>query len=501
MASISANGSRGHHKFTLNVWESYVSAGDSNYSTVNWELILSSITNGYDWYYSSTVPVTYSVNINGTVYNGNIMSYDGRSSVTVASNSLNITHNNDGNKSIDFSFSISSINVSYLPGSASNNGNMNLTYIPRQANITNAPSSFTDEGNPSFTYSNPANASMKCWLDPLLTGTHYAERTITGTGGTYTWNLTETERNQLRQALTNATNSRGTCRIGLNSYIGSSTFKSVADRTLIIVNANPIFNSVNVYDSNTTTKALTGNNKTIIKGYSNVKSVFNPANVEPKKYATLKTYMADTLSSSYSSTQEVSILNKGYTKSSIKTQVIDSRGNSSSITIDFTKNNYNFINYQDIVKNSISVNRSDGGVGKFVTLKFNGTYWNGNFGAVNNELEVSYKYKKTTSSQYVTGTTTIIPTINNNEFSFDGLVAGDTLDNGFDINSTYDIIVTVSDKLSTIDFQAVIGAGSPAIAIYGNKVALGDKYDTSLGGIQLWGDIYINGQLFSRGDE
>ena len=153
MASISANGSRGHHKFTLNVNETYVSGGADNYSDVSWDLILEPIQRGWDWYYSATVPVKYSVNIDGTIYEGNIMSYDGQSTVTVASNSKRIYHNSDGSKSINFSFSVwDNVSANYLPGSASNSGSMNLTTIPRYANITYFNVSQRDETSVQFNW-------------------------------------------------------------------------------------------------------------------------------------------------------------------------------------------------------------------------------------------------------------------------------------------------------------------------------------------------------------
>lgn len=158
MGSCSGNGSRGHHSFTLNVWESYVSDGANNYSTVNWELILSPIVTGYDWSYSSRVPVTWAVSIAGNNYSGNIMQYDGRSTVTVASGSVNIWHDSDGSKSIDFSFSIAEqISASYLPGNASGSGNMVLTKIPRYANITNFNVSKRDETSFSVSYNTDAS--------------------------------------------------------------------------------------------------------------------------------------------------------------------------------------------------------------------------------------------------------------------------------------------------------------------------------------------------------
>lgn len=159
MGSCSGNGSRGHHSFTLNLWESYVSDGASNYSTVNWELILAPIVRGYNWSYSSNVPVTWGVNIAGSNYSGNIMSYDGSSTVAVASGSLNVGHNGDGSKSIDFSFSITEqISASYLTGNASGSGSMALSNIPRYANITSFSVAKRDET--SFLVSFNADAGL-----------------------------------------------------------------------------------------------------------------------------------------------------------------------------------------------------------------------------------------------------------------------------------------------------------------------------------------------------
>ena len=135
MASISSNGSNGHHKFTLNVVENSTSTAN-NTSSVGFSFVLSSLGGTYDWVYSATIPVTYSININGTKYSGNIMSYDGDSTVTIRSGTLTIPHNTDGSKSISFSFSVSSLNVSYLPGSASASGTIALTNIPRYLSIT-----------------------------------------------------------------------------------------------------------------------------------------------------------------------------------------------------------------------------------------------------------------------------------------------------------------------------------------------------------------------------
>lgn len=140
MASISANGSRGHHRFTLNVNETGTNAG-ANQSTVSFSLVLSPIQSGWDWNYTQTVPVKYSISINGNNYSGNIMSYNGSSTVTVRSGSLTVPHNADGSKTIGFSFSISSINRPILPGNASASGSLTLTKFQRKPSYNSVSAS------------------------------------------------------------------------------------------------------------------------------------------------------------------------------------------------------------------------------------------------------------------------------------------------------------------------------------------------------------------------
>ena len=140
MASISANGSRGHHRFTLNVNETSTNAG-ANQSTVSFSLVLSPIQNDWDWNVSRD-PVTYNINIDGTNYSGSIVSYNGYSTVTIRSGTKTITHNADGSKYISFSFNINGRpDLSYTPGNAAASGGMNLTKFQRAPSYTSVSAS------------------------------------------------------------------------------------------------------------------------------------------------------------------------------------------------------------------------------------------------------------------------------------------------------------------------------------------------------------------------
>ena len=137
MASISANGSKGHHKFTLNVTNKLESTSTKdNASTVSFSFVLSSLGGGYNWELWGA-NITYTVTINGTKYTGSIANYDGYSDVTIKSGSLTVAHNADGNKTISFSFSVTDTSgTTYTCGNASASGSMALATIPRYLGIS-----------------------------------------------------------------------------------------------------------------------------------------------------------------------------------------------------------------------------------------------------------------------------------------------------------------------------------------------------------------------------
>ena len=135
MASISANGSNGHHKFTLTVTENSTSTAN-NTSSVGFSFVISPIQTTWNWELWGA-NITYVVTVNGTQYTGSIANYDGYSSVTLKSGSLTVGHNTDGSKSISFSFSVTDTSgQTYTCGNASGSGSMALTTLSRYLSIT-----------------------------------------------------------------------------------------------------------------------------------------------------------------------------------------------------------------------------------------------------------------------------------------------------------------------------------------------------------------------------
>lgn len=132
--TITANGSKGHHKFSLRVSEDTTSG---NSSFMSYLFTIAPIQNGWDWY-GFNIP--YSVKIGGNTYTGNISSYNGSSTVTLSSGSnIEIPHNTDGTKSISISFSVTdSTGQNYTCGNASSSDTMTLTALHKPPKINTA---------------------------------------------------------------------------------------------------------------------------------------------------------------------------------------------------------------------------------------------------------------------------------------------------------------------------------------------------------------------------
>lgn len=212
-----------------------------------------------------------------------------------------------------------------------------LNVPPAGAMMTSAID-FTDEGNPSFTFSNPLNAPMTCWLEPNpVTLPHLCERTISGTSGTYTWQLTEDERKQLRKA---CKGNSCVCRIGIHSTVGSVEFDSYLDKTLTIVNANPTFTEeqISYTDVNEKLFAISGiddDKQKMVQNKSFLSVTFGAA--KGNKEATIVSYSLELNGVTKSVTEngeETYTVNFGTINSSkdvtLKITAKDSRGNTTT---------------------------------------------------------------------------------------------------------------------------------------------------------------------------
>lgn len=323
-------------------------------------------------------------------------------------------------------------------------------------------------------WTNPNNASISLKLCKTDNSQIINYGSVTGTSKTVTPTASTI------YALTPNSNTYK-ARYIITTTQNNKTYTNSKDFTFTVTNSNPTFSNFDYVDLSGVTTALTGNNKILVNKYSNVSVTITSTNkATSKNSATMKSYKLSSGSKNetknYSSSSTITFTAFGPTTGSIKVSATDSRNNSTSVTKTATFKNYT----EPVIKNFEAV-RNNNGVGSEVTLKFSGTYWNDNFGAIQNSIVgISYNYKETSSSSYSTAKTLTSFTAENGEFSGEILVQGDLGAEGFDVSKTFNIQLNVVDKLSETHQIVTLGAGAPAIAIYKDKVAIGGKYNTEI---------------------
>lgn len=266
-------------------------------------------------------------------------------------------------------------------------------------------------------------------------------------------------------------------KVTYNGNVRTSVNKTY---TVNYEDCKPIFTNFTFEDVNEFTLSLTKNPNILVDGYSTVGITIDENNkATGTKYASITNYNLNGTLYPYADNFYQEIPN--FNGNSLKVFAVDSRGNEKLV-----EKSVSLIGYQKISKGTSVYSRGDEGVGTQVTFEFNGKFWANNFGDVDNKVTATYKFKKTgeTNDKYVKGTTEInVVTDENGNYNFSGILAGDTEeDSGFDVESSYDVVITVKDLLSSVDFTYVIIEGSPAMDLFGNSLALGGTYDEKLGG-------------------
>lgn len=429
------------------------------------------------FYYGGGTRVTSSYStfqIDGTtVYNGSYSFTPGYH--LLGTKDITVYHNNDG--SYPGKYIGIYANSYHMSGSAG--GNIYAGNITRQAYVTNA-TNFNDESNPTITFTNPAGFRINARLE--FAGINIQRNNIPNTGS-YTFSLTEEERELLRSKCPNS-NTLAVREVIATCLNGTTeSFWSWQDKTMNIVNANPTFNNFEFEDINEKTIELTGNNQNIIQGYSNVK-VTVPVNyiATANKYATISKYSftcSDVQKDfSYSDSESISNIIENVKAGVFNVYAIDSRNNSTLVV----KNANQTIPYTSLSKENINVKRNNG-VSEQTVLSFTGKIDLVNFGAVTNSIKSSkFRYKITDSSTWSEYKDIAITVDEKGNYLFNDYIPGDT-DNGFDIGHAYNIEVIISDELSNVTFTANLGSGIPNIALHKNGVGIMGKYDVSEGGL------------------
>lgn len=436
-------------------WSQSSQSVANNSTTITWKLV-GCTANQYQWIHVYGISVTIngtaqSVSWSGDMYNGTQM----------ASGTVTIPHNADGTKTFSASASIhqySTASSDWYSGS----GSWTLNQIARAATISSAPN-FNDEANPTITYNNAAGTAVST-LQACIAGTdgqtiYVPYRDISKTGTSYTFSLTESERNTLRAACTgNSMN----LRFYIKTVIGSTTLYDSVQKTLSIVNANPTFSNFTYSDTNSTITAITGNNQYLVQGKSTLQVQVSTANkATAKKSATMSSYQSSisglTANGTYSSSAAVDMTfsSNAFTPGSqtLAVKAIDSRGNSTSVS-----KSVNVLAYAapTISASATRANNFENDTtlhieGAYSPLTISGT-------AKNTVSSVQYRYKQQSTSTW--GSWTDMSGLNvtsAGRYTTTNIVL--SLDNSY----AWDVQVKTVDRLSTTTVSLVVSAG---IAIF-----------------------------------
>lgn len=320
-----------------------------------------------------------------------------------------------------------------------------LDTIYRQATLLTA-TNFTDEENPVITYSNEAG-NVATLLQACISFTggddDIAYRDISKTGSSYTFVLTEDERNILRKAAINAPTIQ--VRFYLKCTVGGVTYWDYLTRNFTVTNCSPVLSNPTVRNVSDDVSHLTGSEDILIRYESMVEYGYE---VSTSKFATIASQ------SITCGSKKISGLNYGViddVESGLFVfSVTDSRGLTTERTIE--KPIVDYIKptcYQKFETEIV------GETGANIALTISGNYFNGTFGAVKNTLKVEVRF--TDSNGVMSEWTELLvdPRFNGNTYQVDVTF------NGFDYSKSYTFQSRVIDKLNTVQSAQYVVKLSP----------------------------------------
>lgn len=435
---------------------------NSNTSVVRVWIDVCRTNTGYTTYGTGTVYAR----INGGVYSAGISTGQKITSTPIRLGTWDVTvgHNADGSKAISVTGWISHSQFS----SSEQGYTHTLTTIPRQANITES-SNFTDVQNPTIKFSNPGGFNMSVWLEPNPNGPHLAVRDNIPNTGSYTWELTDEERNQLREACKGKT-----CTIRIGLYSNNKQWASYHDRTYTITNANPSFTSI-------TATPVNPFGSLYLQGKSSIKLTINGAKgIYGSAITTYSIKGGDYSYSGESNTYTTDVLSKSGDITFTAT-ITDSRGFTASKTVKVTVTAYTLPTL------TFETYRCDSSGTKDI---IKGTYI---------YVKPTFTYCVITGNAIKTKSIKINNTGKSTAFnSGQGYVFS-----GYALNTTHEVEVSITDNVgNTVTVIHDIDIGKVILNIPPHKNGVGwGRYCNKEGEFQIEYDLNVFGKILKNNEE
>lgn len=484
--TISCNGSKGHHVFTLNTSERNPSTEDND-SVVDFSFVLGPIQTSWNWAYWGT-RIYCKVNINGNIFDGYIPDYDGYSTVTIKSGSVTVPHNDDGSKSISVSFEVSdSTGQTYTCGNASASGTMKLTDIARATKPSLSASSAT-LASTQVTINTPrASSSFTHTLRWKIGNTTGIIASSVTTSASWTPPLS------LANYITNSTS--GTCQIICETYqngkqIGSS--QSVNLTLVIPTSVVPTISSITLAEGDST--MISKNWVIYVQSKSMLKVKITASGSYKSEITSYKITGID--NTSYSSSEFTSNVLQQTGTRTITVVVTDSRGRTATKTTTYTCEPYSnpTISSAEIQRCNSNGELNDDGV--YLKYTFKGTITNVKEKNTTHLFQIAYK--KTSASSYTYKTLVDGYSINNEGLILSGVTFENTseYDILFNAVDSFNIPTTITKKLDTASDLLNFNASGKSMAI--GKVSSASANEKKL---EIAMDTEIEGSLKLNGNE
>ena len=445
MPSISKTVQLGSYwKMTLNVSESSTSTAN-NTSTLSYSLVLTS-TGGSAQYNGAG---SYAININGSrvrsgTVNLNVGTYG---SVTLASGSTTVGHNNDGSKTVSVSASYSSAaSAYYLPSSGSTSGSLTLTKIPRASKIDTFTGSTVD-GTLAVTYTK----SVSTYTDKLRISIPNVKALMTidyNTSGT-SFTLDSAS---LEYIYSNYTTTQ-TVQLGavMETYSGTTKIGESSEHKIdVSINCPPVINNVALTETGLTGTGISSTDCVALIGKKSIK-----VTATAQHHASIKLIQVQngnvTKSVSDSSTATIGFDN--LSSATFVVTVTDSRGFTVSKTVTGT--------YFKPTIQSLSVARPTD-TASTATISGTGTYWNGTIGTKANTITYTITDDASVSDK--------IPTISNRSWSISEAVSN------VPYQSSFHFTVTIKDAFGQSETrQITLPSTTPVVWIGKSQVKVNGK--------------------------
>jgi len=365
--------------------------------------------------FDSTAARNYGITIDGKSFTGSKrMDYSPWVDKNISTETHTVKHNDDGTKTLTISTYANGRAGDYGPSSDSGTSGdctasveITLDQIPRAAQLLSAEN-FTDESNPTITYSNPAGSAANVQVGIFDTDgmtSYVGYRSISQTGTSYTFPLTDAEKKTLIEAVPSGSKEMYV-RIYMKTYIGGKLVGDLVSlqRIFTVVKTTPTW-TYSASDTGTVSTQLTNDPNTMIKGYNVVVASMTPS---LKKYATIK---SQTITNGGKTVSGSSATFEDTENNTFRFRMTDSFGN----TLDETKT----LKMVEYTKLTCNVSTSNPTIDGKVSVKIFGNYFDDKFGTKGdqNTLTLKYRIKENNGSYGGWTPVTTSPTITNNTYT------------------------------------------------------------------------------------